>query len=102
MTMREFAVEHFGDAPGVREIPIPETADAYLIRVRCAGVNPIDYMSLDHLTAAAKLPYVVGFDFAGVVERVPTGERDFAVGTASVGWRAVTALTPSSPRLRHA
>jgi len=42
--MRAFALEHFGDAPGVRDLPIPETADACLIRVRCAGVNPIDYM----------------------------------------------------------
>ena len=104
MTMRAFALEHFGEAPGVRDLPIPETADAYLIRVRCAGVNPIDYMSLDHLTAAAKLPYVVGFDFAGVVERVPTGERDFAVGDRVCGlarsYGSYAEFTAVAPRVK--
>jgi NADPH2:quinone reductase len=85
MTMRAFAVEHFGDAPEVRDLPIPETADAYVIRVRYAGVNPIDYKNLDHLAQTSQFPYVVGFDFAGVVERVPTDERDFAVGDRVCG-----------------
>jgi NADPH2:quinone reductase len=85
MTMRGFAVEHFGDAAGVHDLPVPETTDAYVIRVRHAGVNPIDYKNLDHLTQTSQYPYVVGFDFAGVVERVPAGERDFAVGDRICG-----------------
>ena len=83
--MRGFAVEHFGDVPGVHELPIPEIADAYVIRVLYAGVNPIDYKNLDHLTETSQYPFVAGFDFSGVVERVPTGERDFAVGDRICG-----------------
>jgi NADPH:quinone reductase len=85
MTMRAFAVEHFGEAPGVHDLPIPDTASAYVIRVACAGANPVDYKNLDRLTPTSKYPYVVGIDFAGVVERVPRGERDFVVGDRVCG-----------------
>lgn len=54
--MRAFAVRSLGEAAAIHDLPI---------RVRCAGVNLLD---------------VAGIDFAGVAERVPTGERDLHTG----------------------
>jgi NADPH:quinone reductase-like Zn-dependent oxidoreductase len=83
--MRAFAVEAMGQAPAIHDLPAPSADGALLIRVKCAGVNPIDYKLLERLTAASTYPYVVGIDFAGVVEAVPAGERDFHVGDRIFG-----------------
>ncbi len=85
MTMRSFAVEHFGEAPAIHALPIPAADGAFLIRVTYAGVNPVDYKNLDHLTAASRYPYVMGVDFAGVVERVPVGAGDVHIGDRVLG-----------------
>jgi NADPH:quinone reductase len=83
--MRAFAVRSFGEAPAIHDLPVPASDGAFLIRVKCAGVNPIDYKLLGRLTAASPYPFVVGIDFAGVVERVPAGERDLRVGDRIFG-----------------
>ncbi len=83
--MRAFAVRSFGEAPGVYDLPAPAADGAFLIRVTYAGVNPIDYKLLARLTATSPYPFVVGKDFAGVVERVPAGERDLQVGDRVFG-----------------
>ena len=70
--MRAFAVRSFGEAPAIHDLPIPAEDGAFLIRVRYAGVNPIDYKLLERLTATSTYPFTMGVDFAGVVERVPT------------------------------
>ena len=48
--MRAFAVEQFGDAPAILDLPKPADADAYVVRVTCAGVNPLDCKLADSLT----------------------------------------------------
>ena len=78
--MRAFAVRNFGQPPAILDLPIPAVDSAFLIRVNCAGVNPIDYKLVDRLTAASTYPFIVGIDFAGVVERVPAGEHGFHPG----------------------
>jgi NADPH:quinone reductase len=83
--MRAFAVQEFHEAPAIHELPIPAADGAFLIRVRYAGVNPIDYKLVKQLTATSPYPFVMGMDFAGVVERVPPGERDFRVGDRIFG-----------------
>src|SRR6202041_728163 len=83
--MRAFAVQSFGQAAAIHDLPIPSADGAFLIRVTYAGVNPIDYKLLERLTAASTYPFVLGIDFAGVVERVPTGERDFHAGDRIFG-----------------
>ncbi len=83
--MRAFAVRSFGEAPAIYDLPVPAADGALLIRVKCAGVNPIDYKLLERLTAKATYPFVVGVDFAGVVERIPAGERDFKPGDRVFG-----------------
>jgi NADPH:quinone reductase-like Zn-dependent oxidoreductase len=83
--MRAFAVQSFGQAPAIHDLPIPAEDDAFLVRVRYAGVNPIDYKLLERLTATSTYPFVMGIDFAGVVERVPGGERDLHAGDRVFG-----------------
>jgi NADPH:quinone reductase-like Zn-dependent oxidoreductase len=83
--MRAFAVKSFGEAPAIHDLPVPSDPSAFLIRVKCAGVNPIDYKLVDRLTASSTYPFVMGVDFAGVVERVPAGARDFRVGDRIFG-----------------
>jgi NADPH:quinone reductase-like Zn-dependent oxidoreductase len=83
--VRAFAVESFGGAPTIHDLPIPTADGAFVIRVTYAGVNPIDYKLVDQLTAASRFPFVVGIDFAGVLEHVPTGEEDLQVGDRVFG-----------------
>jgi NADPH2:quinone reductase len=83
--MRALAVRRFGEVPAIHDLPIPAADRTFLIRVRYAGANPIDYKLLERLTATSTYPFVVGIDFAGVVERVPTGERDFHTGDRVFG-----------------
>src|SRR5580698_5906337 len=83
--MRTFAVQSFGEAPAIHELPIPNADGAFLIRVKYAGVNPIDYKLLARLTTASPFPFVMGADFAGVVEKVPAGERELRVGDRIFG-----------------
>jgi NADPH:quinone reductase-like Zn-dependent oxidoreductase len=64
---------------------MPAANGVFLIRVRCAGVNPIDYKLLEKLTAKSTYPFVMGIDFAGVIEGVPAGERDFRPGDRIFG-----------------
>lgn len=83
--MRAFAVRSFGEAPAIHDLPIPAAEGAFLIRVRCAGVNPIDYKLVERLTATSTYPFILGADFAGVAERVPAGERDLLTGDRIFG-----------------
>jgi NADPH2:quinone reductase len=83
--MRAFAVQSFGEAPGIHDLPMPPADEGFLIRVTYAGVNPIDYKLLERLTATSTYPFVMGIDFAGVVERVPTGERELRTGDRIFG-----------------
>src|SRR5580692_7900985 len=83
--MRAFAVQSFGEAPAIHDLPVPVADGALLIRVTYAGVNPIDYKVVDRLTSSSTYPFVLGADFAGVVERVPAGERDFHTGDRVFG-----------------
>jgi len=58
--MRAFAVRSFGEPPSVHDLPVPAADGAVLIRVRFAGVNPLDNNLLGRLTAASRYPFVVG------------------------------------------
>jgi NADPH:quinone reductase len=78
--MRAYAVQKFGDTPAVLDLPIPEGENQYLIRVTYAGVNPVDYKMVDRLKADSKFPYILGADFAGVIEKAPNGDSYFRVG----------------------
>jgi NADPH:quinone reductase len=83
--MRAFAVRSFGEPPSLHDLPVPEADGTVLIRVRFAGVNPLDSNLLGRLTAASSYPFVVGIDFAGVAERVPAGDHGLQAGDRVFG-----------------
>ena len=83
--MRAFAVQSFGQAAAIHDLPIPSAEGAFLIRVTYAGVNPIDYKLVERLSATSTYPFVLGADFAGVIERVASGARDFRIGDRIFG-----------------
>jgi NADPH:quinone reductase-like Zn-dependent oxidoreductase len=86
--MRAVALNEFGD-PGVlrvQELPDPTPGpDGVVIRVRAAGVNPVDYkIRAGYLKGAFPyhLPLVPGWDAAGEVAAVGPAVTRFAVGDA--------------------
>ncbi len=70
----------------MREIALPKGgevgANEMLVRVKAAGVNPIDYKIRKNGLFKAGAGTVLGFDIAGVVEKVGAGVRDFVAGDA--------------------
>jgi NADPH2:quinone reductase len=83
--MRAFAVRSFGEAPALYDLPIPSPDSAFLIRVTYAGINPLDNILADRLTATSKYPFVLGVDFAGIVEHAPAGELSLGAGERVFG-----------------
>ena len=85
-TMRAIQLQEFGgpEVLEVREIARPVAAEGeLLIRVRAAGINPVDTGTRSGRTAAltaAVPPYVPGFDVSGVVAAVGPGVTEFEVG----------------------
>lgn len=102
--MRAFAVRSYGDQPELLDLPVPVADGGYGVRVVFAGVNPVDYKMVQRLTAESTFPFVLGVDFAGVLEAVPEGEVDLRVGDRVFGsarrhgsYAEYTALRPASP-----
>ncbi len=101
--MRAFAVRSFGEPASVQELPVPAGNGAVLVRVRVAGVNPLDSNLIGRLTATSSYPFVVGVDFAGVAERVPAGSHGLQVGDRVFGmarthgsYAEYTAVSPAA------
>jgi NADPH:quinone reductase-like Zn-dependent oxidoreductase len=53
--------------------------------VTYAGINPLDNILAERLTATSKYPFVLGVDFAGIVERAPEGELSLRAGERIFG-----------------
>ena len=76
MTMKAAAIDGYGgrERLEIREVPRPKPGvGQILIRVRAAGVNPVDWKLRRggyRLVMPARFPLVLGFDAAGVVEAV--------------------------------
>lgn len=83
--MRAYAVEGFGSAPGILDVSSPTAHDGYVVRVTYAGVNPLDYKLVDNLTPQSSYPFVLGIDFAGVLEHAPPTERELGAGDRVFG-----------------
>jgi NADPH:quinone reductase-like Zn-dependent oxidoreductase len=88
--MHAIAEEEFGGQVGLMDLPTPEIgADEVLIRVRAAGVNPFDWKVADGLLRGKlehRLPLILGFDAAGVVERIGADVTELAVGDEVYGY----------------
>src|SRR5215203_5587510 len=82
--MKTIVVHEYGEPEVMKveetEIPAP-TGSQVLVRVKAAGVNPVDtYLRTGIHAHAPKLPYTPGKDAAGVVEAVGEEVSNFKVG----------------------
>jgi NADPH:quinone reductase-like Zn-dependent oxidoreductase len=99
--MRAFAVRGFGQSPALQDLPVTDVDGAIQIRVRFAGVNPADFNAVDGLTATSRYPFVLGGDFAGIIESVPAevtdlhaGDRVFGIARTRGSYAECTAVMP--------
>ena len=105
--MRAFVVRRFGGPASEQDLPVPTAEAEVLIRVRLAGVNPLDNNLLGRLTEASSYPFVVGIGFAGVAERVPPGalglrdgDRVFGMARTHGSYAEYTAVALAAPLAR--
>ncbi len=86
--MRAIVQSSFGD-PSVlelAEVARPEPAGTeVLVRVRAAGVNPVDWKTRAGNGPLRELPFTVGWDVAGEVVALGQGVTRFAVGDRVFG-----------------
>jgi NADPH:quinone reductase-like Zn-dependent oxidoreductase len=90
--MKAITLQEYGgpDALEVTERPEPKVApDQVLVRVRAAGVNPVDWKAasggLDAIYET-RFPLIPGWDVAGTVEAVGVDAGEFAVGDEVLGY----------------
>ena len=84
--MRAIVADRAGAPAVMHDIEVPMIAiDEILVRVRVAGVNPLDWKLRDNAYGGASYPMVLGQDFAGVVERAGSAVAGFAHGDRVFG-----------------
>jgi NADPH:quinone reductase-like Zn-dependent oxidoreductase len=79
------------DALRVERVPLPEVGDGQvLLRVRAAGVNPVDWKIRERGRRAEREPWIPGFDAAGLIAKL---------GPGVTGWKVddevIALLSPS-------
>jgi NADPH:quinone reductase len=82
MAMRVIEAKTFSGYGGLRQTELPKpppVKDRVLIRVKAAGVTPLDYTILSGGHPQAKAPLVLGNEGAGVIE--DAGDSDLPVGS---------------------
>src|SRR5215210_8788802 len=88
--MRAIAVETFGGPIALIDSPTPEIgAGEVLIRVRAAGINPFDLKVAEGALKDQmkhRFPLILGFDAAGVIERVGADVTELAAGDEVYGY----------------
>ncbi|GAA1969158.1 NADP-dependent oxidoreductase [Kitasatospora viridis] len=90
--MKAIAINRYGGPEVVEYLDLPDpklAPDAVLVRVRAAGVNPVDRQVREGLVDAVldvHFPLVLGWDAAGVVERVGPGVTEYQVGDKVMGY----------------
>ncbi|MET7288694.1 NADP-dependent oxidoreductase [Streptomyces sp. NPDC005573] len=88
--MKAVTVDATGEAPRVTDMPEPKVGpDTVLVRVKAAGVNPVDWkVAAGRLDPVMYLyfPLIPGWDVAGVVERVGAAVTDYAPGDEVIAY----------------
>jgi NADPH:quinone reductase-like Zn-dependent oxidoreductase len=90
-TMQASVIEAYGEPEvlQLKEVEKPVAgAEEVLVRVRAAGVNPVDVKTRAGKGVAGRLkgfPVILGWDISGVVEDVGPGVASFAVGDEVYG-----------------
>lgn len=65
----------------VRDVEIPKVGPGtVLIRIRMAGVNPIDFKAVTLIPHVSPVPHIPGAEFAGEIEEVGSGVSGLAKG----------------------
>ena len=83
--MKAIVVHQYGGPEVLKyeDAPRPQPGpDDVLIRVMAAGVNPVDAYIRAGRFGAGKLPYIPGFDVAGIVEATGANAKKFKRGDA--------------------
>src|SRR6188472_9945 len=87
--MKAFVLPAFDEQPTVADIPTPEAGTGQiLVRVHAASVNGIDLGAASgalQSMLAYEFPFILGKDFAGIVEAVGEDVSEFAVGDRVFG-----------------
>ncbi|MBM4123647.1 MAG: NADPH:quinone reductase [Nitrospira sp.] len=81
--MRAIRVHQFGEPEVMRGETVPDPQPGpgqVLVRIKAAGVNPVDTYIRAGVYTKPPLPYTPGMDAAGIVEALGTGVRGLAVG----------------------
>ncbi|MBA3873843.1 MAG: NADP-dependent oxidoreductase [Anaerolineae bacterium] len=82
--MQAARIHQYGDSNVVQieSIPVPQPKhDEVLVRVRAAGLNPVDWaIRQGYLQAVTSLPLTLGWDLAGEIVEVGSGISDLKVG----------------------
>ncbi|HYZ87709.1 MAG TPA: NADP-dependent oxidoreductase [Myxococcales bacterium] len=79
--MKAVRIHEFGgpDRVQIEEVATPKvTRGQALVRIRAAGVNPVDWMVREHIynpKGADRVPLTLGQDFAGVIEKIGSGSK---------------------------
>jgi len=79
--MKAIRIHEFGgpDRVQLEEVGTPKvTRGKALVRIRAAGVNPVDWMVREHRynpKGADRVPLTLGQDFAGVIEKIGGGSK---------------------------
>src|SRR5918996_1010271 len=90
--MRAIAFQEYGNSHRLELVDLPDPKvgpDTVLIRVRAAGVNPVDWKAREGYldgTFDVYFPAVPGWDVAGVVEKVGPSVTEFDVGDEVIGY----------------
>lgn len=90
--MKAVRIHSFGGSDQVRveEIPLPKLKpNEALVRIRAAGVNPVDWMIRERIynpEGTDHVPLTLGQDFAGVIEKIgPDSQTSFREGDEVFG-----------------
>ncbi|MEV6569299.1 NADP-dependent oxidoreductase [Streptomyces kronopolitis] len=90
--MKAISTQRYGDPEVLTyaDLPDPKVApDSVLIRVRAAGVNPVDWKILaGYLDPMmdTHFPLIPGWDVSGVVEAVGVDATEYAIGDEVIGY----------------
>jgi NADPH:quinone reductase-like Zn-dependent oxidoreductase len=90
--MRAMVIDEWGGRERFREAdvePPPTAPDGVLVRVRAAGLNPVDHKIREGYMAQAfpaHFPLILGWDAAGVVEEVGPAVTRFRPGDEVYGY----------------
>ncbi|RJL22739.1 NADP-dependent oxidoreductase [Bailinhaonella thermotolerans] len=90
--MRAIVMDRYGGPEVLRMADEPEPRvgpDSVLVRVRAAGVNPVDWKAREGYLDPAldvQFPVIPGWDMAGVVERAGAAVTEYAPGDEVIGY----------------